>query len=174
MAKSKSIITNLLCLFLLFTQAKGLRTLQTNTSGICYNELSTYITTDQSIAHGMVFAVKTAASDTVGTNVVSMGFHVEPSLMNSGRYQYEVYALNNEGYYADPNRGESILADLSYDYRGQIGSWTLVANGDVSENELDVSVSTPVSFYWRVWVDFILGLISWYVPVSTIFDSFPL
>lgn len=119
---------------------------QDGTNGICNTSLATYVTTEEQTAvHGLVFAIESALTDPVGSNVLSMGFHVSPALMVTGSFQYEVYALDATGYYADPDRGESILSQLSYDYRGVLDSWSLIARGGIYENDLQVSETTPQS-----------------------------
>lgn len=144
-------VLQLLLLFL-FTQGLALepftnRILQTNSSGVCSTSLSTYVVTDVTSTNGIVFAVESADTDTVGPTVLSMGFHVDPALMTTNSFQYEVYALNVDGYYADPDRGENILADLGFDYRGQLDAWSLVSSGEIFESDLDVSITTPVSCF---------------------------
>lgn len=151
MAKRSSASSAILqLLVLLFAQGQAIhatvdRLLQTNSSTVCTNPLSTYVVTDQTSSHGIVFAVQSAETDTVGPTVLSMGFHVDPSLMVTSSFQYEVYALNEDGYYADPERGENILSDLGFDYRGQLDAWSLISSGEIFESDLDVSVTTPVS-----------------------------
>eukprot|EP00804_Cyclotella_cryptica_P016070 CCRYP_004212-RA/>CCRYP_004212-RA protein AED:0.29 eAED:0.29 QI:149/1/1/1/1/1/4/239/593 len=107
--------------------------------------LSTNPTGQTSSSYGIVFAVQSAESDTVGQSVTSIGFTVDPTLMQSTSFQYEVYALNNEGFYADPDRGESVLSPLTFDYRGQLDQWSQVASGEISRDDLLAPVSTPLS-----------------------------
>lgn len=92
-----------------------------------------------------MFAIQSSAEDTVGKNVISMGFHVDSALMTGDSFTYEVYTLNQEGYYADPNRGESIASQLSYDFRGNLDLWSKLADGKIYKEDLDVSISNPVS-----------------------------
>jgi hypothetical protein len=121
------------------------RVLQTNTSALCVTSLSPDITTDKTAAYGIVFAVASATTDTIGTSVLSIGFHVDTSLAQSSDLQYEVYTLNEEGYYADPNRGDSPISTLSFDYRGQLDAWSLVASGGIVEMDLEVVETSAVS-----------------------------
>lgn len=141
---------------LLFTQGCAFesfnsRVLQAdNSTGVCTDPLATYITTDKISTAGIVFAVQSVDTDTVGPTVVSMGFHVDSSLMPGSSFQYEVYALNVDGYYADPDRGDDILSALGFDYRGQLDQWSLVASGDIYQTDLEVGISTPVSVLYCV------------------------
>ena len=140
----------LTCLYLALLVLSCVYAQDTETNGIiCNTSLSTYVTTEeQTAAHGIVFAVESSLTDPVGTNVLSMGFHVNPALMVTGSFQYEVYALDVTGYYADPDRGENILSELSFDYRGVLESWSLVSSGSVYESDLQLSATTPVSLIY--------------------------
>lgn len=112
----------------------------------CDTPLTTNPMGNKTASHGIVFAIESAESDTVGQSVTSMGFHVNPELMPSSTFQYEVYALNADGFYADPDRGVNILDELSFDYRGQLNQWSRVASGDIYKDDLQVPSSAPVRF----------------------------
>ena len=126
------------------------RSLQaSNATTSCDTPLTTNPMGEKTASHGIVFAIESAESDTVGQSVTSMGFQVDTTLMQSSMFQYEVYALIAEGFYADPERGNSIMAELSFDYRGQLDQWSLVASGDIYQDDLQVSSSAPVRFDLR-------------------------
>jgi hypothetical protein len=102
----------------------------------CNTTVTTDATGSRTSYSGILFAVQSSATDAFGPTVVSMGFHVDPNLMLSNAFAYEVYALTEEGYYADPNRGDSIMSVLEYDYRVDLGQWTMVAEGSITKDDL--------------------------------------
>jgi hypothetical protein len=77
--------------------------------------------------------------------VASLGFHVETNFISESFFNYEVYALNSDGYYADPERTDNLLDELSYDYRGVLDQWSLVSSGQVDKSELRVDEETVSS-----------------------------
>lgn len=125
------------------------RSLQENKSyitaedGTCHNSVGTKPVTDYVIrGRGLVFAIQSDEDDDDGFAVTSLGFHVA----SGGKVSYEVYTLSIEGYYANPERNPdlpSLLADeTSYDYRGEMDMWELIAGGVISEDDLEQSSTT--------------------------------
>lgn len=133
------------CLLLIGVVAQEITQVQETDTDICSSSLTTVVSGEQTSSNGIVFAIQSSVDDTVGKNVISMGFHVDSSLMTGDYFTYEVYTLNQEGYYADPNRGESIMSQLSYDFRGVLDVWVPLADGKIYKEDLDVSISNPVS-----------------------------
>lgn len=46
--------------------------------------------------------------------------------MRGSNFQYEVYVLNEEGYYANEDRSDNPLDELIFDYQRNLDEWTLV------------------------------------------------
>mmetsp|Transcript_1199 Transcript_1199/g.1639 ORF Transcript_1199/g.1639 Transcript_1199/m.1639 type:complete len:596 (-) Transcript_1199:48-1835(-) len=84
---------------------------------------------------GIVFAMKSKDSDDNGVKITSFGFHVPAA--TSQNVDFQVYALKQDGYYADPNRG--IYNEGSgYDYRGisQLDKWEMISSGTIRKADL--------------------------------------
>lgn len=94
-------------------------------------------------AYGVLFAIETAPTDNVGQTVASLGFHVDTNFMTGSFFGYEVYTLNTDGYYADPER--STLNKLLFDYRGEFERWNMISSGQASMQDLQFFDESNVS-----------------------------
>jgi hypothetical protein len=113
------------------------RRLQTDDNGAgCSTGLSTAIDGDLAASYGIIFTIESASTDSIGPTVASLGFHVEPSLIMDSSFDFEVYALNSDGYYTDPERTDNPFDELSYDYRGELSEWSMISSGSVSKQDL--------------------------------------
>ena len=129
--------------------------------GSCNSYLSTspVAIVDTISGKGIVFAIRSDVDDEAGLEITSLGFHVNTEDLprstgnsngngnnnnnnNKGEFiEYEVYVLSDgagspDGYYADTSRSvefNNILADTtSYDFRGQMDQWELIAAGNIT------------------------------------------
>lgn len=84
---------------------------------------------------GIVFAMKSQEYDDNGVKITSFGFNVPTA--KSQTVDFKVYALKQEGYYADPNR-DSLNLGKTYDYRGtsQIDKWEEISKGTIKNDDL--------------------------------------
>jgi hypothetical protein len=57
-------------------------------------------------------------------------------------FDFEVYALNSDGYYTDPERTDNPFDELSYDYRGELSEWNMISSGSVSKQDLQIDELT--------------------------------
>jgi hypothetical protein len=143
-ASKSSLFLMLLAMWCIFSDAGSTwrtnmgRQLQTEDSTGCATTLATSANGDLAAAYGILFTVESAVTDNVGPVIASLGFHVETNLMTGSSFNFEVYVLNADGYYADPERPDSPLDELSYGYRGELGDWTMVSSGQVAKTELVV------------------------------------
>jgi len=91
---------------------------------------------------GLVFAMKSKDSDDNGVKILSLGFHVPDA--TSRNVDFQVYALKQDGYYADPIRN-SFNEGVSYDYRGkaQFDEWEMISDGTIRKSDLIASDTNP-------------------------------
>lgn len=98
-----------------------------------------------SASYGVVFPLRSNEIDGDGVWITNLGFHVNfssiPSLLdddNKDTVNYEVYALIEEGIYADPNRTYAANAPETFDYRGDFSLWNKISTGQISSSDLVV------------------------------------
>ena len=89
--------------------------------------------------YGIVFAMQSQAFDDDGVWITSFGFHVNLASISDGgndnNVMYELYALTEDGIYADPIR-TSAGAPETFDYRGNFSLWHKISTGTVSKEVL--------------------------------------
>jgi hypothetical protein len=99
---------------------------------------------------GIIFAIQSDDSDDDGLQITSFGFHIDSSAVEKAKsIDYEVYALEEFGYYASPNRDKnapgivlgSAAGDI-FDYRGKLDQWTMIATGEITSIDLEVNDDT--------------------------------
>jgi hypothetical protein len=90
---------------------------------------------------GIVLAMKSKEDDNNGVKITAFGFHVPAA--KSQIVEFQVYALKQAGYYADPNR-DSFNKGVTYDYRGKsnIDLWEMISSGTIQSSDLITSDST--------------------------------
>lgn len=126
--------------------ASSRRQLQEEDSTGCSTRIATSVADNELAAsYGIIFTIESAVTDNVGPVVASLGFHVETNFISESFFSYEVYTLNSDGYYADPERTDNLLDELSYDYRGVLDQWSLVSSGQIDKSELRVDEETVSS-----------------------------
>lgn len=115
-------------------------------SDTCSLALNTVPTTSVlTQGNGLVFAMKSSDNDSIGVKISSFGFHVP--LAMSQIVEFQVYALEKEGYYADPQRDPNTYEGDQYDYRGQISYWEMISSGSIQSSDLIASDTTTSSDY---------------------------
>ncbi|KAL7554694.1 hypothetical protein ACHAWF_018226 [Thalassiosira exigua] len=143
-------------------------------------------------SYGMLVPVRSRPSDANGVVVTSLGFHVDftslpapqslpwfdgsdPSADSGRKANYEVYALNDEGWYADPNRpARGAVDSLTFDHRGDFDRWTRIANGTVREADLAPTTlaagrgyfQIPFAEFWPTSVTPNAGVRSFYLTLD--------
>mmetsp|Transcript_25425 Transcript_25425/g.53204 ORF Transcript_25425/g.53204 Transcript_25425/m.53204 type:complete len:816 (+) Transcript_25425:366-2813(+) len=130
---------------------------------------------DKSVSYGVLFSIRSDKDDSDGVWITSFGFHVamdNNQELNKGGAQatdivFEVYALEKEGLYADPNRtDDGSGTPIMFDYRGNFSYWERISNGTVAEGDLtysythhavDINNNTmPAPDYFQIpWEDFL-------------------
>ena len=86
-----------------------------------------------------------SATHIIFYQITSFGFYLDRSvvLAEPGYVDYEVYALNEPGYYTSPERDASNPSEISanavdrYDYRGNLTAFTMIASGQIFEVNLE-------------------------------------
>ena len=146
---------------------------------------------DTIISYGILFSIRSNENDGDGVWITSLGFHVALDALTSIRsddettklVNYEVYALEMEGLYADPNRTEDGNLPLTYDYRGNFSYWKPISNGTVGEGDLTRSYDSSGGneegdFFQIPWENFQStnvppygGMRSFYVTLSSVSDA---
>ena len=146
----------------------------------CNLALNTVLSTEIK-GSGIVFAMKSSDDDDNGVTITSLGFHCPEAI---GRdVEFEVYALSQDGFYADPER-DMLGVGVSYDYRGRnnMDLWEKISSGKITQSDLKSSETTSSDtedFYDIPWSMFTPtpippngGIRSFYVN-TTIFYADP-
>ena len=134
----------------------------------CHGFISTDRSYDSSVddesvkaSYGIVFPIQSNEGDGDGVWITSLGFHIDFNALAPFAgddvdisVDYEVYALLEYGYYADPNRTE-LGQSRSFDYRGDLSYWEMVSNGTIKEEDLTSFSSAQRKDYFQIpWTDF--------------------
>ncbi|KAL7535898.1 hypothetical protein ACHAXR_011572 [Thalassiosira sp. AJA248-18] len=113
---------------------------------------------ETSWSYGIVFPMRSDKNDGDGLFITTLGFHVNisavPVLLDGGDHNtvtYEVYALIQEGLYADPNRTSAGGPPKTFDHRGDFTLWKQISTGAISQEDL---VSTTNDYFQIPWEGF--------------------
>ena len=114
---------------------------------ICHTAASTspVAKANRTGGQGIVFTVQNPnPNDTVGLNITSLGFFVDPFMLKSNDVHYDVYKLKDElgGLYASPNRLQYNPSNAGFDYRLNENNWTMIASGKITQNDV---IFSPVT-----------------------------
>jgi hypothetical protein len=127
---------------LLSDAAAASRELQEDSTG-CSTRIATSVTGELAASYGILFTIESSITDNIGPILASLGFHVETNNFITGSFfNYEVYTLNDDGYYADPERTDNMFDELSFDYRGLMDQWSIISSGQVDKTALRVDEET--------------------------------
>ena len=145
----------------------GMSTLQTDASKLRQGD-------------GIVFSMKSKDSDVNGVKITSFGFHVPAA--KSQNVEFQVYALKQEGYYADPIR-DRFNGGVSYDYRGtsQLDQWKIISVGTIQNSDLITSDTTqandsdlyeiPFEMFTTIEIPPNGGVRSFYISTSLLYSD---
>lgn len=141
---------------ILYGASRKLQGNNTAPDGSCHISVTTDYTAEVPIAgKGILFSIQSNDMDEDGLTITSFGFYLDRSvvLTEPGYVEYEVYVLNEEGYYASPERDASNPSDISltavdpYDYRGNMTVFTLIASGQIYDIDLTPGVNENDGFF---------------------------
>lgn len=106
----------------------------------CNLALNTVLSTEIK-GTGIVFAMKSSDDDDNGVAITSLGFHCPEAIVRD--VEFEVYALSEDGFYADPER-DLLGVGVSYDYRGRnnMDLWEKISSGKITQSDLKSSETT--------------------------------
>lgn len=109
-------------------------------------------------SYGIVFPIKSNDEDASGVWITTIGFHVKLPLRTTyvlddstdgNEVKYEVYALIEDGMYADPNRTVAAGPPVSFDYR-HLDFWNKISSGTIHKDDL-----TFGDYFQIPWVEFV-------------------
>jgi len=88
-------------------------------------------------SYGIVFPITSNDDDDDGLMITTFGFHVNllDDSSDSTTVNYEVYVLESEDIYADPNRTST--GPVSFDYRGDFSLWNKISTGTIQDKDLN-------------------------------------
>lgn len=142
----------------------------------CHKDISTNreyesFKNDTSASYGIVFPIQSNEEDDNGVWITTLGFHVnfDDDNSDSTTVNYEVYALIEDGLYADPNRTSPAGPPETWDYRGSFDLWKKISSGSISQEDLNGDYfQLPVSSFHQMYVPPNGGVRSFYL---TLVDS---